>query len=64
MRIFRNIKSILIGRIFRRDVNKMSSKSTIETTTRIANICRLTLNNSNTLIMRFRNSCQLTHKIQ
>ncbi len=57
MHIFRNIKSILIRKIFRRDNYKISSKSTIEATTRIADICRLTSNNSNASIMRFRSSC-------
>ncbi len=57
MRIFRNIKSILIQRIFRRDIDKVSSKSTIEATTRIASIYRLSFNNSNISIIYFRNSC-------
>jgi len=57
VRIFRNIKSILIQRIFRRDIDKVSSKSTIEATTRIASIYRLSFNNSNISIIYFRNSC-------
>ncbi len=38
--MFRNIKSTLIRRIFRRNIYKMSNKSTIETTTRIVSIYR------------------------
>jgi len=53
VRIFRNAKLILIRRIFKRDDYKMSNKDTIETTIRISNVYRLTLNNSNALIMRF-----------
>jgi len=60
--IFRNIKLILIRKIFRSNVYKMSNKSTIKTTTRIANIYRITFDNNNILIMRFRDSCQLTQK--
>jgi len=57
VRIFRNIKSILIRKIFRRDNYKIFSKNTIETTTKIANIYRLTFNNNNILIIRFQDSC-------
>ncbi len=57
MRIFRNIKLILIRKIFRKDNYRVSNKSTIETTTKIANIYRLTFDNNNVLIMRFRDFC-------
>jgi len=53
VRIFRNVKSILIRRIFRRDNYKMSNKNTIKTTTKILSIYRLTFNNSNILIIHF-----------
>ncbi len=53
MRIFKNAKSILIRKIFERDNYKISNKSTIEATTRILNIYRLTFDNNNTSIMRF-----------
>jgi len=55
--IFRNTKFTLIRRIFKRDNYKISNKDTIETTTKIANIYRLTLNNNNILIIYFRDFC-------
>jgi len=55
--IFRNIKSILIRKIFRRDIDKISNRNTIEITTRTTSIYRLTLNNNNISIIYFRNSC-------
>ena len=57
MYIFRNTKFTLIRRIFKRDNYKISNKDTIETTTKIANIYRLTLNNNNILIIYFRDFC-------
>ncbi len=57
MHIFRNIKSILIRKIFRRDIDKISNRNTIEITTRTTSIYRLTLNNNNISIIYFRNSC-------
>ncbi len=51
--MFKNVKSILIRKIFRRDVDKMFSKNIIEITTKITNIYRLTSSNNNALIMRF-----------
>ena len=57
MRIFRNAKSILIQKIFKKNNYKISSKNTIETTTKTTNIYRLTFNNSNILIIYFRDSC-------
>jgi len=47
MRIFTNVKSNLIREIFKRDNYKMFNKSIVETTTRIASACRITLDNSN-----------------
>jgi len=57
VRIFRNAKSILIQKIFKKNNYKISSKNTIETTTKTTNIYRLTFNNSNILIIYFRDSC-------
>ncbi len=55
--MFRNIKLILIRKTFRKNNYKISSRNTIETTTRIANIYRLTFDNSNVSIIYFRDSC-------
>jgi len=49
--IFRNAKLILIRRIFRRDNYKVFNKNTIEATTRIASIYRVTFNNNNISII-------------
>ncbi len=55
--MFRNAKSIFIRKTFRSNVHKVSNKSTIETTTRIASACRVALDDNNVSIMRFRDPC-------
>ncbi len=51
--MFRNVKLILIRKTFRNNVYKMFNRSTIETKAKIANVCRVTSNNNNALVLRF-----------
>jgi len=57
VRIFENVKLTFIRKTFRSNVYKILDKSTIETIARTANIYRITFNNNNISIMRFRNPC-------